>query len=75
MVAETKSDPTAEILGILDTVGYEGLEEVGAANRAHTISRLMSTKWKQLEAIEHADHLMFPDVLLRRKADGDKFNS
>lgn len=62
--------PESEVLGILDTMGYEGLTEVDAEKRAHAIAKLMTTSWGDLEAIEFADHLLFPDVLIRRKVDG-----
>ncbi len=62
--------PEAEILGILEGIGYQGLEEVGAQRRKHAIAKLMTTKWDDLEAMEFNDSLMFPDVLIRRKADG-----
>lgn len=63
-------DPEAEVIGILNGIGYEGLTEVGAERRAHAIAKLMTTSWDKLEAIEFADHLLFPDILTRRKADG-----
>ncbi len=62
--------PEAEILGILNGLGYEGLDEVGRANRDHAIAKLMTTKWDELEAVEHAEHLLFPDTLTRRRRDG-----
>ena len=62
--------PEDEILGILNGIGYHGLEEVDANKRAHAIAKLMTTKWDELEAMEFQDNLMFPDVLIRRKVDG-----
>ncbi len=62
--------PEEEVVAILEGIGYQGLEEVGAANRAHAIAKLMTTSWDELEAIEVNDQLLFPDVLIRRKADG-----
>ena len=62
--------PEEEVVAILEGIGYQGLEEVGAANRAHAIAKLMTTSWDELEAIEVNDQLLFPDVLIRRKVDG-----
>ncbi len=62
--------PEEEVVAILEGIGYQGLEEVGAANRAHAIAKLMTTSWEDLEAIEVNDNLLFPDVLIRRKVDG-----
>lgn len=62
--------PEAEVLGILNSMGYEGLDSDGRRNRAHAIARLMTTDWEELEIVEHAEHLLFPDVLIKRRLGG-----
>lgn len=36
----------------------------------HVIAQLLSKDWGELEVLEHAGYLLFPDVLLRRQRDG-----
>lgn len=67
---EESPPPEAELIGILNSLGYEGLTEPGREQRAHAIAKLMTTSWGELEAVEFSDHLMFPDVLTRRMKDG-----
>lgn len=61
-------DPNAEILEALQGLGYTGV--VGAHGRDHALAELMTKDWGELEVLEHAEHLLFPEKLIRRKADG-----
>lgn len=65
---ETPPDPNAEILAALNELGYTGV--TGAHGRDHALAELMTKDWGELEVLEHADHLLFPEKLIRRKADG-----
>lgn len=71
MTDDANTSAESELLGILEQAGYEGLTEKGAADRRHAIARLMTTKWDDLEVVEHADSLLFPDVLVRRTSSGE----
>jgi hypothetical protein len=63
-------DATQELLGVLDGLGYKGMTEPGKQARLHAIAQLMTTDWADLETVEFAHHLLFPDVLRRRGSDG-----
>ncbi len=69
-MSDEEEQATTELIKALDGLGYEGLTEPGKEERAHAIAKLMTTKWSELEAIEHADYLLFPEVLTRRRKDG-----
>ena len=63
-------DATQELLGVLDGLGYKGMTEPGKQARLHAIAQLMTTDWSDLETVEYANHLLFPDVLRRRGPGG-----
>lgn len=60
--------PEEEILEILGGMGYTGV--VGAHGRDHALAALMTKDWSELEIFEHADHLLFPEKLIRRTKSG-----
>lgn len=60
--------PQEELMDLLSKVGYEGLDT--SKTNQHAMAQLMSTDWDTLTAVEHADHLLFPDTLYKRKSDG-----
>lgn len=67
-MGDTKDSAESEMLEVLNSLGYEGLKP--ADQHDHVLAKLMTTDWSELEAYEHADHLLFPDKLIRRTKNG-----
>lgn len=57
-----------ELLKVLQQIGYDGLKP--SDQRTHVIARLMRADWEGAGVIENGDYLLFPDKLIRRRADG-----
>lgn len=65
---EPEDDAAETLLQVLNTLGYDGLP--AAERRDHIIARLMRADWAGAGVIEFDDYLLFPDKLIRRRADG-----
>jgi len=68
MSEQVEPDAAESLLHILNDLGYEGLNPTD--RRRHIIARLMRADWADAGVIEVNDFLLFPDVLVRRRADG-----
>jgi len=63
-----EKEPAERLLDVLNSISDSDLTP--QQQRPYVIARLMAADWTGAGVIEFADHLLFPDVLVRRKSDG-----
>ena len=67
-MTEEAREAEADLQDLISKLGTPG--RTASDQHRHVLEQLMKADWKGAGVLEYADYLLFPDELIRRKADG-----